>query len=59
MSANGTKRIKRELCNLSAFGVKADYQTVTPDFQLDMRAGVGLNHASNDFLAGLRFAARY
>jgi hypothetical protein len=27
MSGNGTKRTKRELCNLSAFGVKADYQT--------------------------------
>jgi hypothetical protein len=32
---------------------------VTPDFQLDMRAGVGLNHASNDFLTGVGFAARY
>jgi Putative MetA-pathway of phenol degradation len=32
---------------------------VTPDFQLDMRAGVGLDHASNDFLAGVGFAARY
>src|SRR6516162_2656549 len=32
---------------------------VTPDLQLDMRAGVGLNHAANDFLAGVGFAARY
>jgi Putative MetA-pathway of phenol degradation len=32
---------------------------VTSDFQLDMRAGVGLDHASNDFLAGVGFAARY
>jgi Putative MetA-pathway of phenol degradation len=32
---------------------------VTPNFQLDMRAGVGLNHASNDFLTGVGFAARY
>ena len=32
---------------------------VTPDFQLAMRAGVGLNHASNDFLIGVGFAARY
>lgn len=32
---------------------------VTPNLQLDMRAGVGLNHNSNDFLAGVGFAARY
>jgi len=32
---------------------------VTPNLQLDMRAGVGLNEHSNDFLAGLGFAARY
>ena len=32
---------------------------VTPNLQLDMRAGVGLNHHSNDFLAGVGFAARY
>jgi Putative MetA-pathway of phenol degradation len=32
---------------------------VTPNLQLDMRAGVGLNEHSNDFLAGVGFAARY
>jgi hypothetical protein len=32
---------------------------VTPNLQLDMRAGVGLNHHSNDFLAGIGFAARH
>jgi hypothetical protein len=32
---------------------------VTPNLELDMRAGVGLNHHSNDFLAGVGFAARY
>jgi Putative MetA-pathway of phenol degradation/AcrB/AcrD/AcrF family len=32
---------------------------VTPNLQLDMRAGVGLNHHSNNFLAGVGFAARY
>jgi hypothetical protein len=32
---------------------------VTPNLQLDIRAGVGLNHNSNDFLAGVGFAARY
>jgi hypothetical protein len=32
---------------------------LTPNFQLDMRAGVGLNDRSNDFLAGVGFAARY
>jgi hypothetical protein len=30
-----------------------------PNLQLDMRAGVGLNEHSNDFLAGVGFAARY
>jgi hypothetical protein len=32
---------------------------VAPKLQLDMRGGVGLNHHSNDLLAGVGFAARY
>jgi hypothetical protein len=32
---------------------------ITPNFEVDVRAGVGLNHLSNDFLTGVGFAARY
>jgi len=32
---------------------------VTPDFQLDIRAGWGLNHHADDFFAGAGFAVRY
>jgi Putative MetA-pathway of phenol degradation len=32
---------------------------VTPDFQLDVRAGCGLNRAAADFFAGAGFAVRY
>jgi Putative MetA-pathway of phenol degradation len=32
---------------------------VTPNFAVDARAGVGLNSRSNNFLAGVGFAARY
>jgi len=32
---------------------------ITRNFEVDARAGVGLNSRSNDFLAGVGFAARY
>ncbi|MCZ2340704.1 MAG: transporter, partial [Bacteroidales bacterium] len=32
---------------------------VTPNFQLDFRAGVGLNRAADDFFTGTGFAIRY
>jgi Putative MetA-pathway of phenol degradation len=32
---------------------------VTPDFQLDIRAGCGLNRRATDFFAGAGFAVRY
>jgi len=32
---------------------------VTPDFQLDIRAGVGLNKHAQDFFTGVGFAVRY
>ncbi len=32
---------------------------VTPDFQLDVRAGVGLNRGADDFFTGAGFAVRY
>ena len=32
---------------------------VTPNFQLDIRAGVGLNERASDFFAGTGFAVRY
>jgi hypothetical protein len=32
---------------------------VTPDFQLDIRAGCGLNDHAADFFAGVGFAVRY
>jgi hypothetical protein len=32
---------------------------ITPNFEVDVRAGVGLNSNSNDFLAGTGFAVRY
>ena len=32
---------------------------VTPEFQLDIRAGVGLNRHAEDFFAGVGFAYRY
>jgi hypothetical protein len=41
------------------YAVAGTVYFVTPNLQLDMRAGVGLNHHSNDFLAGVGFAARY
>ncbi len=31
----------------------------TPDFQVDIRAGAGLNHHSTDFFTGVGFAVRY
>jgi len=41
------------------YAVAGTVYFVTPNLQLDMRAGVGLNHHSNNFLAGVGFAARY
>jgi len=41
------------------YAVAGTVYFVTPNLQLDMRAGVGLNHHSNDFLAGVGFAVRY
>jgi Putative MetA-pathway of phenol degradation len=32
---------------------------ITKDFEVDIRAGVGLNQRANDFLAGAGFAVRY
>jgi hypothetical protein len=32
---------------------------VTPNFQLDMRAGIGLSKSADDFFAGTGFAVRY
>ena len=32
---------------------------VTPNLQLDLRAGVGLNRHADDFFAGSGFAVRY
>jgi hypothetical protein len=32
---------------------------ITKDFEVDIRAGVGLNRQANDFLAGAGFAVRY
>jgi hypothetical protein len=32
---------------------------VTNNFQLDIRAGLGLNQAADDFFAGTGFAVRY
>jgi Putative MetA-pathway of phenol degradation len=32
---------------------------ITPNFEVDARAGIGLNHLSNDFLTGIGFAVRY
>jgi len=31
----------------------------TEDFEMDIRAGIGLNGQANDFLAGTGFAVRY
>ena len=41
------------------YAVAGTVYFVTPNLQLDMRASVGLNHHSNDFLARVGFAARY
>lgn len=50
----------------TAAGVKPEYYLnggftylVTKDFQLDIRAGFGLNRAADDFFAGTGFAVRY
>jgi hypothetical protein len=32
---------------------------ITPNFEVDARAGIGLNNRSNDFLTGVGFAARF
>jgi len=42
-----------------SYGVGGFVYFVTRNFAVDIRAGVGLNERSNDFLAGVGFAVRY
>lgn len=50
---------RRGLAAPRHYAVAGTVYVVTPNLQLDMRVGEGLNHQSNDFLAGVGFAARY